>query len=206
MTVEPESADGHQRRSSRPVPWVIATGRPETLSRKAAEYLRVFDYKEAAQFDPDVAILAKVVCNLRIYYRQSAEQTVELVTGVFNPKAWTAWSPEGIKLAWELVEGFTPSLGINDEMAVSMRRAIDLEDAVLDLIAYTKPGGRVSGGALRHLFKEWNPDLLFTDVAFGLAVNAVTGMTSKVSHGTRYWVGFHLPTPEVLLGFDPKAA
>ncbi len=206
MPAKPESARWHQRRSSRPVPWVIATGRPETLSRKAAEYLRVFDYKEAAQFDPDVAILAKVVCNLRNYYRQSAEQTIELVTGVFNPKAWTAWSPEGIKLAWELVEGFTPSLGLADEMAVAQRQAADLEDAVVDLIAYTKSGGRVSGEDLRNLFRVWNPDLQFTDVAFGLAVNAVTGMTSKASHGTRYWIGFHLPTPEELLGFVPKAA
>ena len=193
MTAEPESADGHQRRSSRPVPWVIATGRPETLSRKAAEYLRVFDYRSAAPFDLDTAILAKVVCNLRNYYLQSAAQTVELVLSVFNPKSWQEWSPEGIKLAWELVEGFTPSLGLSDEKAVAKQRAALIEDAVVDLIAWTKSGGRVSGEDLRAVFAEWNPDLPVTPVEFAIAVKAVTGLKTKTSNGTRYWVGFQLP-------------
>ena len=206
MIAEPESAHGHHRRSSRPVPWVIATGRPETLSRKAAEYLRVFDYKEAAGFDSDVAILGKVVCNLRNYYRQSAEQTVELVTGVFNPKAWTAWSPEGIKLAWDLVEGFTPSLGLSDEKAVAKQRAALIEDEVVDLIAWTRSGGRVSGEDLLAVFTAWNPDLLVTPREFGAAVKAVTGQSTVPIHGVRFWVGFHLPTPDELNELIWKAA
>jgi hypothetical protein len=109
----------------RPLPWVKATGRPETLSRKAAEYLRVFDHQSAVRFDKDVAILAKVISNLRNYYQQDAMQTTELVLGVFNPRAGTLWSPEGIKLTWDLVEGFTPLLGLTDETAVALRRATD---------------------------------------------------------------------------------
>jgi hypothetical protein len=188
------------------VPWVVATGRPETLSRKAAGYLRVFDYKEAAGFDSDVAILAKVVCNLRNYYRQSAEQTVELVQSVFNPKSWQVWSPEGIKLAWDLVEGFTPSLGLSDEKAVAKQRAALIEDAVIDLIAWTKSGGRVSGDDLLAVFAAWNPDLPVTPREFGVAVKAVTGQSTVPIHGVRYWVGFHLPITDELQEPVRKAA
>ena len=169
-------------------------------------YLRVFDYKEAAGFDSDVAILGKVVCNLRNYYRQSAEQTVELVTGVFNPKAWTPWSPEGIKLAWDLVEGFTPSLGLSDEKAVAKQRAALIEDEVVDLIAWTRSGGRVSGEDLLAVFTAWNPDLLVTPREFGAAVKAVTGLTQKPSNGIYYWVGFRLPTAKELEIIQEKAA
>jgi len=190
----------------RPLPWVKATGRPETLSRKAAGYLRVFDHQSAVRFDKDVVILAKVICNLRNYYQQDAEQTAELILGVFNSRAGTHWSPEGVKLTWDLVEGFTPLLGLSDEAAVAQRRSADLEDAVVDLIAYTKSGGRVSGEDLRDLFAEWNPDLQFTPVAFGIAVKAVTGLRTKTLHGTRYWVGFHLPPMDELSDQGARAA
>lgn len=193
-------------RSPNRLPWVKASGTPETHSRKAAQYLRVFDLEQAALFDVDTMILAKVVCNLRNYYQQDADQTVELMTKLFNPRSWVVWSPEGIRLTWDRVECFTPSLGLSDEITVARRRAAELEDDVLDLIAYTRSGGRVSTEDLRDLFAERNPDLQFTPVAFGIAVNAVTGMTSRASHGTRYWVGFHLPTSAELAEHEPKAA
>ena len=160
----------------------------------------------AARFDLDTVILAKVICNLRNYYLQSAEQTVELVRSVFNPKSWQVWSPEGVKLAWELVEGYTPSLGLSDEKAVAKQRAALIENEVMDLIAWTKSGGRVSGEDLRAVFAEWNPDLNVTPREFGLAVKAVTGLSTRTSNGTRYWVGFHLPTSEEEKDQYPKAA
>jgi len=182
-----------------PLPWVKASGPKDVLSVKAAYYLHIFDHKTAAEHYLDTPILAHVVCNLRNYYQQDVEQTVELITKLFNPKSWeVVWSPEAIRLCWEYVERFTPSLGFDDVDAVAKRRAEDLEDAVLDLIAYTVPGGRVSGEDLRATFTEWYQDLEFTSVAFGRAVSAVTGMKTRSSGDKRYWYGFHIPTPEEL--------
>ena len=124
-------------------PWVVATGTQGTRSRKAAQYLRVFDYKEAARYELDTPILAKVVCNLRNYYQQDTHQTVELITALFNPKSWQVWSKEAITLAWELVEGFTPSLGLADAKAIAKQRAAMIEYEVVDLIAWTRQGDRV---------------------------------------------------------------
>jgi len=182
----------HDPRSSR-LPWVKATGTPATLSRKAAQYLRVFDYKKAAQYDLDTEILANVVCNLRNYYDQDADQTVRLVLDLFNPKSSELWSPEGIRLAWDLVEPFTPTLALADEKTIAKRKVATIENEVIDLIAWTKPGGRVSAGDLLETFREWNPWLQVTPNAFTRAVQAVTGMTKLRSNGKDYWVGFHLP-------------
>ena len=175
-----------------PLPWVKASGPKDVLSVKAAYYLHIFDHKKAAKYYLDTPILAEVVCNLRNYYQQDVEQTVELIMQLFNPKSWeVVWSPEAVRLCWEYVGRFTPSLGFDDVDAVAKRRTAELEDAVVDLIAYTIPGGRVSGEVLRKTFSEWYPDLEFTSVAFGLAVSAVTGMKSRTSGPTRYWYGFH---------------
>lgn len=185
----------HDPRSGR-LPWVTATGSKSTLRRKAECYLVALDYKKAAKYDLDTEILAKVVCNLRNYYQQDADETIALISRFFLPKAWDTWTDEAIRMVWELVEDFTPFLGAVDAMAIAKRRAAFMENEVVDLIAWTVSGGRVSVEHLRTVFREWNPDLEFTDVEFGLAVKAVTGLKSKGSHGTRYWNGFHLPTSE----------
>jgi len=187
-------------RSSNRLPWVKATGTPDTLSKKAAQYLRVFDYEAAARYDRGIMILAKVVCNLRHYHQQSSDQTVQLIVTLFNPKAWEVWSPEGIKLTWDLVASFTPSLGLSDEKAKAKHRATLIENEVIDLLAWTRPEGRVSSEELRTLFMEWNPDLPVTPREFAIAVKAATGQSTVAIHGTRYWVGFHLPTSEELVG------
>lgn len=192
--------------STKRLHWVKATGIPATRSRKAAQYLRDFDYKQAAIYDLDTVILAKVVCNLRNYYRQSVDETVGLVLNLFNPKSWEIWSEEAVRLTWTFVEGFTPSLGLADEKAIAKRRADLIENEAVDLIAWTIPGGRASINDLRATFNRWNPGINAEPTEFGRAVAAVTGLSTKVSHGTRYWVGFHLPTPEELMERSSEAA
>lgn len=117
---------------------------------------------------------------------------------VFNRISWEVWSPEAVSLAWELVEGLTPTLGVSDEQTVAMRRATFIENEVVDLIAWTAPGGRVTCADLLALFNQWNPALAITKRELGVAVKAITGLDSKPLHGVRYWVGFHLPTVEEL--------
>lgn len=188
------------------LPWVRSTGPPTTLFRRAAFYLATFDYPEAAVWDLDSVILANVICNLRNYYQQDADQTVKLIRWHFNPKSWEVWSPEAIRLAWELVEPYTPSLGLVDEGAQSRRRMAELEDQVVDLIAYTLPGGRVSTSDLFALFKEWYPDFEVDARVFGKSVKSVTGIGSKSVNSGRYYEGFHLPSTDVHQDLEPSSA
>jgi len=196
--------DALDRRLTR-LPWVAATGTTETRSRKAAAYLRGFDYGSVSKWDLDTVILAKVVCNLRNYYQQDAEQTVELIEHVLHPRVPVVWSVEAIKLAWELVDGFTPSLGLRDLMAVAKQRAAFLEEEVRHLLERTKPGGRVSIDDLYSAFIAQLPEVKVSKSEFGRRVVAVTGLTSVPSNNIRYWMGFHLPTRQGSLGL-PDAA
>jgi hypothetical protein len=184
---------------------VRSTGPPATLYRRAAFYLTAFDYQEAAIWDLDTMILARVICNLRNYYQQDADQTVKLITKYFHRHSWEVWTPEAIRLTWELVEPYTPSLGLADEDAQSMRRMAELEDEVADLIAHTRSGGRVPTSDLFALFKAWHPDFEVDVRVFGKAVKAVTGIDSKSSNSERYYEGFHLTSPEELLDLNLSA-
>ncbi len=79
---------------------------------------------------------------------------------------------------------------------------------MVDLIAWTKPGGRVWDKELEQVFREWNPELgfEFTGNRFTRAVKAVTGLGKTSCGGRYYWEGFHLPTPEELAAGDGEAA
>lgn|GEM_PF-6474893 len=196
----------HDQRSGR-LPWVAASGPHAIKVDKAKYYLRHFDYETAADFALDTEILAHVVCNLRNYHQLSQEETTRLVVEVFNPNSWEVWSPEAVSLAWDLVKGLTPTLGVSDEQTVAKRRAALIENEVVDLIAWTVPDGRVSCADLLATFNAWNPDIAATKRELGVAVKAVTGLDSTASHGIRYVVGFHLPSKEELVGrmLEPAA-
>ena len=86
-----------------------------------------------------------------------------------------------------------------------MRRMTELEDEVVDLIAHTRSGGRVSISDLFALFKAWYPDFEVDVRVFGKAVKAVTGIDTKSSNSNRYYEGFHLPCPEELLDLNLSA-
>lgn len=208
------------------LPWVQATGPQALRNEKAAHYLRIFNHEAARIFDQPEMTLAKVVCNLRYFYLQSAEETVNLVRSLFNPRADYRWSQEAIRLTWEMVEGFTPSLGLADEMAKAKKRALELEREVHYLLTFTRLGGRVATKDLFSLFQEWNPEhgvsysvsqngsqelgvidppsqewspeIGVTDIAFGRAVVSLTGRASMSTGGVRYYSGFHLPPAEDL--------
>nr|WP_320133184.1 hypothetical protein [uncultured Holophaga sp.] len=143
--------------------------------------------------------LAKVVCNLRHYFRQDQESTVRLIQKHYNPKSDYQWSEEGIRLTWDRVAPFTPFLGFVDVDAQSKRRVADLEDDVIDLIAFTRSGGQASTKELFATFKAWHPDLEVDPRVFGKAVKAATGINTKSSNSERYYEGFHLPSPEELM-------
>lgn len=161
--------------------------------------VKVFDHEEAFELDLPTMLLAKVVCNLRNYYLQDQESTVKLIQTYFNPKCWDEpWSPEAVRLMWECVEPFTPYLGIVDETAIANQRRALLEDDVVDLLAWTVPGGRVLDHDLLKVFRDWNPDIEVTSNLFSRAVKAVTGFGKKPSDGKQYWEDFHLPTEEEL--------
>ncbi|MBP1627544.1 MAG: hypothetical protein H6Q00_2019 [Holophagaceae bacterium] len=183
-------------------PWVTSSASEEIRHGQAVRYLVLdFDHEKAFGRDPPAMLLAKVVCNLRNYYCQDQESTVGLITKYFNPKCWDdPWSPEAVRLMWECMEPFTPYLGIVDEKAVAKQLNQFLENEVVDLIAWTAPGGRVLDKDLERVFREWNPELEveFTGNIFSRAVKAVTGLNKTYSDGKGYWKGFHLPTPEEL--------
>lgn len=186
-----------ERRQGRP--WVRATGTAATRSKKAGAYLFRVKFQSARRTEAPAKTLATAVCNLRNYHGQSLEQTVELVRSLYNPRAKTPWSVDAIRLTWELVEGFVPRLGLADERALAKKKAADLYDDVVDLIAYTRPGGRVPAAELYALFREWNPESDATPTAFGIAVHSVTGIRSKPSKGVRYYSGFHIQSADELL-------
>lgn len=176
--------------------WVAAAGTLEQRQTMAAFYLVGFDHKTAAIFEEPVATMAKVVCNLRYYYRLNAKQTADLMLAHFNAKSRYRWSEEGILLAWELVEGFTPSLGLSDKDAVAKHLLAELENDVIDFLAQVLPGGRVPVEDLYARFKASFPDVDTNEIAFGRVVTSLTGINSKSSKGRRYYSGFHLPSED----------
>jgi len=173
--------------------WVTAAGTTQSRLTMAAFYLNGLDHKEAAIFDQPVKTMAKVVCNLRNYFRLDAKQTAELMISLFNPKARFRWSEEGILLTWELVEGFTPSLGLSDKDAVAKQQLAALEEDVIDLLAHTYLGKRVSVEDLFNRFQELYPEVDTNEIAIGRVITALTGISSHSSKGVRYYSGFHLP-------------
>jgi len=183
------------------LPWVKATAHKKTLEEKAVHYLEIFNHDTPFRREMPEMTLAKVVCNLRNYYQQDAEATLRLIQSLYNGKCGYEWTPEGIRLAWELSEPYTPSLGLADEDAQSKMRVAEIEGEMADILAYTRSGGRVSLPDLFALFREWYPEREVENEVLGKTVNAITGIRSKPSNSVRYYYGFHLPTPEELL--DP---
>jgi hypothetical protein len=197
MTTRPTTAPAIRTGTTQRLPWVPSSSAPATRRDQATFYLlKELDYENARRFDHPVLTLAKAVCNLRHYHRQDRENTVRLIQEHFNPRAGDTWSPEAIRLTWDLVERFTPSLGLRDEDARVKQRKLVLEGEVVELIAWTLPGGRVAADELLEVFRQWNPDLEVTGNAFTRAVQAVTGLRKLRSNGTDWWVGFHLPTAD----------
>lgn len=183
-------------------PWAMASGVPEVRERQAAIYLRLFDHENARLYDAPEFVLLKVVCNLRRYFGMNLEQTASLMTALYNPMSDHRWSREGISLAWELVSGFTPSLGLKDVDGVARQRAVEIEDVVTELLAYTRAGGRVQVDVLWEVLNTWEPDLHASKTELGKAIKAITGIESGSSKGIRYYSGFHLPTPAELQDAD----
>lgn len=183
-------------------PWRGARGDAGWRERQATFYLRVFDYENARAFDAPEFTLLKVVCNLRNYFGMSLDQTVEHMTSLFNPRAKVPWSLEGIALAWELVEGITPSLALKDSVASADQKRLELEDEITELLAHTRKGGRVSTEDFIKQLKEWNPDLEVTKTAVSRAVKEITGIGTTSYREGRCYAGFHLPTPDELA--DPQ--
>lgn len=69
---------------------------------------------------------------------------------------------------------------------------------MIDLIAYTRSGGRTSISKLLGAFLEWYPGREVDPRVFGKVVKSITGIPSKPSNGDRIYEGFHLPTAEEL--------
>lgn len=194
-------------REVRRKPFVTATGSPATRLSKALYYLlKAYDYRHAWRHESSEGSLLKVVCNLRNFHLQDRDSTVRLVTTHFNPRMWREWSPEAVGIAWDLVEGFTPALGLRDPKARDKQRKVALEDEVLHLLAWVEPGGRTLDKDLLKVFREWNPHLRVTAHAFTRAVGDLLGQQKLRSSGKGYWVGFHLPTPEECAGRGGQAA
>jgi hypothetical protein len=191
-------------------PWKAARGNASSRERQAAYYLKGFDHENAWLFDEDEFSLLKVVCNLRRYFGMGKEQTIKLMTSLFNPKARTCWSPEGIALAWDLVEEYAPGLGLNDPVAITEKSRLELEDDITDLLAYTREGGRVPTTDFYNELKKWNPDLKVTKTAVTQAVKRITGKETKPFRKGRCYPEFHLPTAQELedsnhlAGIDPR--
>lgn len=180
--------------------WSTASGTSDQREEMAAMYLRLFDHKEARKFDEPGLTLAKVVCNLRNYHGMSKEQTVMLIKAMFNPKLETPWSNEAICLAWELVSDYTPWLGITDVDGIARQKAVEIEDAVVDLLAHTRLGDRATTDAFFASFRAWNPDLKTAKTAVSHAVHEVAAIkTVPYRDEGRCYPGFHLPSTQELM-------
>jgi hypothetical protein len=177
--------------------WYRPTESPDVLERQAAQYLRCINYDMVWLEIPAVALI-KAVCNLRMYYQQSVEQTVRRILEFYCRRAVINWSIEDIVLAWELSERFTPSLGWSDERGIARRRVATIKEDVGYLLEYTLPGGRTDTKELLALFHEWNPDFTITPRELGVAVRSIKDITSKGSNGKCYYPGFHIPVQEEL--------
>jgi hypothetical protein len=145
-----------------------------------------------------VLSLSKVVCNLRHYYGMNPDQAVFLVTNLYNPKSDDVWSEESIRLTWELVAEYAPGLGVEDPAAKAMQRRLDLETDVAELLAYTRPGGRVRTDDFYALLLEWNPDMEVTKTLLTQVVTEITGVGTSCYRDGRSYKGFHLPTQKEL--------
>lgn len=174
--------------------WVCASGTLRARMDQARVYLLGIDYRRAYGTYTPEQVLAQIVSNLRNYHRLNQAETKAVMRGVFDSKSKVKWSNEALELAWELVEGFTPSLGLIDPDAISKRHSEELEDRLVDVVAFTRSGGRVAIQDLINLFREWNPDFEVNEIAFGRAFSAITGIRSKPSKGIRYFSGLHLPS------------
>lgn len=179
-----------------------ARGDASSKEQQAGFYLLGFDHENAEFFDTDEFSLLKVVCNLRNYFGMDKEQTIMLMTSVFNPKARTRWSPEGIALAWDLVQDYTPRLGWADPIAVAERQRLELEDEVTELLAHTRTGDRMTTDEFHAELMKWNPDLDVKKKIVTQAVKRIIGIGTKSYREGRCYKGFHLPTPDELA--DPQ--
>ena len=183
-------------------PVAHASGTPDQREQQAAIYLRRIDHKEARKFDQPEFTMLKVACNLRNYFGMDLDQTVMLMRALYNLMADTPWSREGISLAWELVAGYSSSLGLKDVDALAKQKAIDLEDEVTALLAYTRSGGRVTTEEFFNVLMARNPQLETSITAVSGAVRDITGIvTMPYRVEGRCYKGFHLPSAEELL--DP---
>ncbi len=182
-----------------PVPWATARGDAGALEEQAAHYVRNFDHKNAQTFDEPEFALLKVACNLRHYFCMSQEQTVMLMVNLFNPNTDLPWSREGIALAWELVTDYTPWLGLNDPVAVAEQKRRDLDDAVTEVLAYTRAGERVTTEDFYRLFKKWNPDLNVKKASVTQSVKRITSIEATGYREGKCFPGFHLPTAAELM-------
>ena len=178
--------------TTRRLPWVKASGNLESRFGQAASYIKAINFRKARLFDQEEMILGKVVCNLRYHHDLSPEHTVELICSLFNRRAGTRWSSEGVRLTYDLVNGLTPSLGLEGEDYLARKLKMELGEDVADLINFTLPGGRVAVPVLFSLFQDWNPENRASIEEFGSAIRSVTGVVSKPSKNVRYYSGFHL--------------
>ena len=173
--------------------WKAAYGNSKALHDKADFYLRLIDHKEMELFDNPSIVLAKTVCNLRNYYQQTKAQTVALITTIYNPLCRINWSEEDIELTWDLVEGFTPSLWLQDERYLSRMRAAEVQRELRDLLDHLTPGGRIPVLVMVELLNQWDTSLNVSKREVGDAMRAITGNASKPSNGVSYYNGVQLP-------------
>jgi len=119
----------------------IAYGSQESLYEQARFYLEVIDHDEMERYDSPVTVLAKTVCNLRNYYAQTKDQTIELIQGRYNKLSRLNWSAEDIALIWDLVEDYVPSLWLQDERYLSKKRSSEVQrELSLSLDPFLEPG------------------------------------------------------------------
>lgn len=181
------------KRPSSYLEWQPAYGSKKVLQDKARYYLRLIDFKVMETFDSKEIVLAKTVCNLRNYYKQSKVQTVELITTIYNPLCGINWSEEDIELTWDLAGGLPPTLWLIDERYLSHKKRTIFQWELRSLLECLTPGGKVLVPVMQKLVQEWDPSLNATPREIGDAMRAVTGKASEVSNGVSYYYGFQLP-------------
>jgi hypothetical protein len=171
----------------------IAYGSAKSRYEQARFYIELIDHKEMEKFDKPLIVLAKTVCNLRNYHAQTKDQTIELIQGRYNKLSRINWSAEDIALIWDLVEGYVPSLWLQDERYLSEKRRSELQRELKEVLKRLTPGGRIKVTDMQEVLKQWDPTLDPSTKALGDAMRALTGSASKSSNSVAYYYDFQLP-------------
>ncbi|MDR3572294.1 MAG: hypothetical protein P4L50_00395 [Anaerolineaceae bacterium] len=180
--------------------WKAATGRYETRTKMARNYLQYYAWRSISKLNGHDALLV-VVTNLRLFHQLEMPLAVSMVKEHFNPRcidlqgAPYPWTDAEIKHKWDEAgkPAAYPTLGVSNPKARRKVAKLALEEEVAAFLAScTIPGKSVNATALREAFIAFRGGEFIDGTPFGIAISTVTGIRTTKSFGKKVRQGFHL--------------